>query len=137
MTPGGTRQLAGAETVLVAEDEVLIRLVISEYLRACGYKVVEAASADEALQVLQHSQLTIDLVFSDVDMPGSMDGFALSRWIRANRPGMEVILVGNAARAAEAAGELCESGPTLSKPYDPQIALDRIKRLLAGRTRHK
>jgi hypothetical protein len=49
-----------------------------------------------------------------------MDGFQLAKWLRANRPGIDVILTGNAPRAADAAAELCESGP-LPKPYQPQI----------------
>jgi len=125
------------ETVLVVEDEVLIRITISEYLRSCGYKVFEAASADEAIVVLQQSDLTIDMVLSDVEMPGSMDGFGLSRWIRQNRPGLDVILAGTPARAADAAGDLCENGPKLAKPYDPQIVVGRIKQLLGGRVRSK
>jgi CheY-like chemotaxis protein len=125
------------ETVLVVEDEVLIRLVISEYLRDCGYRVIEAASADEALIVLDQADLVIDIVLSDVEMPGSMDGFGLARWIRTHRKGLEVILVGNSQRAAEAAAELCEAGPDLAKPYEPQIAVDRIRQLLAKRKRNE
>ena len=128
---------AAAETVLVVEDEILIRMVISEYLRDCGYKVIEAANADEAILVLQHKELTIDVVFTDVEMPGSMDGFGLSQWVRANRQGLDVILVSNPARAADAAAELCESGPALSKPYEPQVALDRIRRLLGEQASRK
>jgi CheY-like chemotaxis protein len=65
-----------SQTILVVEDEVLIRLVIAEYLRECGYKVYEAAHADEALAVLQSPDVPIDIVFSDVVMPGRMDGSA-------------------------------------------------------------
>ena len=135
MSPAQPKPTPAAETVLVVEDEVLIRVVIAEYLRECGFKVVEAVNADEALLVLQHAELTIDVVFSDIEMPGSMDGFALSKWVRANRPGTEVILAGSPGRAAHAAGDLCEEGPMLAKPYDHQVVLDRIRRLLAGRKR--
>jgi CheY-like chemotaxis protein len=125
------------ETVLVVEDEVLIRMVIAEYLRHCGFKVIEAVNADEALLILQESELQVDVVFSDVEMPGSMDGFALAKWIRANRPGTDVILAGSPSRAAHAAGNLCENGPAMSKPYEPQVVLDRIRRLLARRASQK
>lgn len=124
-------KLAETETVLVVEHEVMVRMLVSEYLRQCGYKVIEAANADEAIVVLQHPDLTIDLVLSDTEMPGAMDGFALAHWVRQNKPGLTVILVGSPARAAAVAGELCESGPMLSKPYEPQILLNQIKRLLA------
>ena len=111
------------QTVLVVEDEVFVRLVIADYLRGCGYRVIEAASADEALIVLQHTEIDVDVVFSDIEMPGSMDGFDLSKWLRAQRPNVDVILTGNVTRAANAAAELCESG-ALPKPYEPQIYME-------------
>ena len=124
------------QTILVVEDEVFVRMVISDYLRSCGYKVVEAANADEALVVLQHIEITVDVVFSDIEMPGSMGGFELAKWLRTHRSEVEVILTGNVPRAAEAASELCESGP-LPKPYEPQIAADRIRQLMALRASRK
>jgi CheY-like chemotaxis protein len=124
---------APAATILVVDDEVLVRMVIAEYLRHCGYRVIEAVNADEAMVVLEHDEAVIDVVLSDVEMPGAMDGFALARWIRDKRPDVKVVLVGNPQRAAEAAGSLCESGPALNKPYEPQAVADRIKLLLAKR----
>jgi CheY-like chemotaxis protein len=124
------------QTVLVVEDEVFVRMVISDYLRGCGYKVIEAANADEALVVLEHAEVTVDVVFSDIEMPGSKGGFELANWLRTHRPGVEVILTGNVPRAAEAASELCEAGP-LPKPYEPQIAADRIRHLMALRASRK
>lgn len=124
------------DVVLVVEDEILIRVVIADYLRSCGYRVIEAASADEAIVILQHTELEVDVVFSDIEMPGSMDGFELSKWLRANRPGVDVILAGSVARAADAAGDLCESGP-VPKPYEPQMAADRIRQLMALRSARK
>jgi DNA-binding response OmpR family regulator len=122
---------APPQTILVVEDEVLIRLVIAEYLRECGYRVHEAAHADEAIAVLESPDVKIDIVFSDVLMPGSMDGFGLARWVRANRPKIDVVLTSGIERSAEIAGMLCEAGPLLEKPYEPQSVVDRIKILLA------
>lgn len=124
------------ETVLVVEDEVHVRMTISQYLRDCGYKVIEAANADEAMIVLQVPDIPLDVVFCDVEMPGSMDGFALAQWIRTHRPGLEVMLTGNVKRAVSAATELCEEGP-LGKPYEPQVVADRIRRLLGARANRK
>jgi CheY-like chemotaxis protein len=121
---------ATGQTVLVVEDEVLLRYAIADYLRSCGYRVIEAVDADEALLVLQQPDLAVDVLFSDIAMPGSMNGFALAQWVRANRPAIKVVLSGTAPQAAAAAGDLCEDGP-LPKPYEPQTVLDRIKRLLA------
>lgn len=120
-------------TVLVVEDEFAIRISVATYLRDCGYRVFEAVSADEALIVLQDPDFTVDIVFSDLEMPGSIDGFGLKRWAAQSRPDVRVILAGTPKRAAEKAGGLCDEGPLLSKPYEPQIVEDRIRRLLALR----
>ena len=129
----GKTAAAPPPAVLVVEDEVLLRLVIAGYLRDCGYRVIEAANADEAVLVLKQPEFVVDVVFSDIEMPGSMDGFALAQWTRSNRPGVDIILTGSVPRAVNAAVTLCESEGPLAKPYDPQIVHDRIRRLLAGR----
>jgi CheY-like chemotaxis protein len=131
MTNPARLERSDSPTILVVEDEVLIRLVIAEYLRECGYKVHEAAHADEAVAVLDAPEVSIDIVFSDVVMPGTMDGFGLSRWVRDNHPGIEVILTSGIDRSADIAGMLCEAGPLLEKPYEPHGVVDRIKQLMA------
>ena len=120
------------ETVLVVEDEVLLRLSIAAYLRDCGYSVIEAADADEAVLVLKQPDLDIDVLFTEIEMPGAMDGFGLAQWTRANRRGLDVILTGTAPRAVNAAANLCEDGP-VPKPHEPQLVHDRMRRLLAAR----
>lgn len=119
------------KTILVVEDEVLIRFAVADYLRACGYQVLEAANADEAVVLLDAADMKIDLVFSDVQMPGTRDGFGLARWIRSKRPGVRVMLTSGADRSAEIAGELCDMGPVEPKPYDHKKLLQRIRSLLA------
>jgi CheY-like chemotaxis protein len=91
-----------AETILIVEDQVLIRMEVADYLRECGYLVLEAADANEAIVIMQTDR-RIDLVFSDVQMPGPMDGFGLSQWVRTNRPVIKVILTSGVARSAELA----------------------------------
>ena len=113
-------------TIMVVEDEVLIRNAISEYLRHCGYVVIEAVSADEAITMLNEPKVSIDVVFSDIEMPGTMDGFGLAQWVRANKPNVHMILTGNIQKAANAAGDLCEQGPHLEKPYEPQQLIERM-----------
>lgn len=75
-------------TILIVEDEVLVRMTIADYLRECGFQVAEAGSADEALSIL-NSEMPVDLVFSDVQMPGTMNGFGLAHWIRQHRPDLK------------------------------------------------
>jgi CheY-like chemotaxis protein len=117
-------------TLLVVEDEVLIRIALSDYLQECGFKVLEAGNADEALEIIQHGTVTIDLVFSDVVMPGGMDGFGLAKWIRANRPGLPIILTSGDAAKAVTANELCEREPFMAKPYDLEQLVKRIRTLI-------
>jgi CheY-like chemotaxis protein len=121
---------AAPRTVLVVEDEVLIRLTVSDYLRACGYQVIEASNADEAMRLLE-ADIRIDVVFSDVNMPGSLDGFGLAQWIRRERADVKVILASGAARSAKAAGDLREKGAFLRKPY-AHADLEREIRTLIG-----
>jgi DNA-binding NtrC family response regulator len=120
------------EIVLVVEDDVLVRMPIAQYLRDCGYKVIEAANADEAIAVLSHEDTTVHAVFTDIEMPGVVDGFGLAKWIRQHRPGLDVLLAGTLPRVVENAKELCEQGP-VPKPYDHQVVHNHIKRLLAAR----
>lgn len=118
--------------VLVAEDEVLVRMVIAEYLRDCGYVVIEAGSAKEAMALFQ-ADIEVDVMFTDVQMPGEMDGFGLARWVRQNHPGVDVIITSGAAKAADAAAGLCEDGPLMQKPYEAEDVIRRIRQLLAAR----
>jgi DNA-binding response OmpR family regulator len=117
-----------SDTVLVLEQDVLVRASLAEYLRSCGYRVLEARSAEEALTVLQESSETIRVVLS-----GAENGFRLSGWVKANRPQVKVVLAATAERAAHAAAELCDAGPHRKRPYDPQTLVQRIKAQLAKR----
>lgn len=77
--------------ILVVEDNVFVRSDACETLRAAGFAVVGAATADEAWQYLCHGN-PIDLVFADIETPGSMDGRALAMSVAASMPGLPVIL---------------------------------------------
>jgi CheY-like chemotaxis protein len=118
-------------TILLVEDEALIRLELADYLRGCGYKVVEAANAEEAMNILQ-SETQVDLVFTDVQMPGAIDGFGLTRWVRQHRSAIKVILTSGIVKSAEIAVELCKDGPMMDKPYDLGQVVQRIRTLLAS-----
>lgn len=122
--------------VLIVEDEVLVRMVVAEYLRDCGFMVIEAGSAKEAMALFK-ADIEIDAVFSDIQMPGEMDGFGLARWLRQHHPDVKVILTsGAASNAAQKAADLCHDGPLLPKPYDSEEVERRIRQLLATRDRN-
>lgn len=121
--------------ILVVEDEVLIRLAICDYLRECGFKVYEAGSAAEAIEILEFDKAAIDLVFTDVRLPGETNGFGLAQWVRKNRPGLAIVITSGDAKQSEAAKELCENEPFFAKPYDVYRVVAQIRTLIDARKR--
>ena len=122
-------------SILLVEDDVLVRHELADYLRRCGHRVIEASSTDEALMVLAHVPEEVSLLLCNADAAGTVTGFALARQVRGEHPGIPVLLAGNVEKAAAAAGEICDDGPELARPYDPVVVVDRIKRSLAKRQR--
>ena len=114
-------------TILIVDDEAPIRAMLSDYLQECGFKVLEGSTADEAILIIEKSNVVIDLVFSDVSMPGTIDGFGLAHWVRANRPGLPIILTSGDAKKASSAKQLCESEPFMAKPYELSVVVARIR----------
>jgi DNA-binding NtrC family response regulator len=117
------------ETILFVEDEVLIRMDMAEFLRQSGYRVSEAANAAEALDAL-NSKFAVDVVVTDVRMPGEMDGFALARWVRDNRPGVEIIICSGDPGSKDTANQSPNLGAFLTKPYTGRALLDLVKQAL-------
>jgi CheY-like chemotaxis protein len=117
-------------TILVVEDEILVRWVIAEHLRECGYRVIETGSGDEALDVLRRTGLTVDVVFSDVRMPGTIDGLALAQWIRRERPAIKIVLTSGFIKFADAAEALRDDAALIAKPYAMGDIERRIEALL-------
>lgn len=105
-------------------------MAVAGYLRECGYQVTETDGADEARRVLQ-AGAEVQVAFIDLDTTDELDGFGLAQWIRAERPEVKVLLTSGARRTAETAGDLCEQGPHLAKPYDHRELESQIRRLLA------
>jgi DNA-binding NtrC family response regulator len=120
-------------SVLIVDGDIVSRHAIADYLRHCGYSVIEAAKHEEAFIALSEATLSIDVVLCDVSTLGSESCFELAQWVRAKRPELEVKLAGGVEMAAQTAAELCESGPTLARPYEPAAVVDYIKRLRASR----
>lgn len=118
-----------ADTILVVEDEILIRMVIADYLRDCGYRIFEAGTTNEAIQILQ-AEPRIDVVFTDIQMPGDRDGFDLCRWVHGHTPHVKVVLTSGGINAAEVAEDLCHAGPLMGKPYHLHQVLARIRSVL-------
>lgn len=115
--------------VLVVEDEVFIRFDVADMLRDDGFEVIEAGDAKQALDAL-NSGARIDLVFSDVHMPGPMNGMGLASHVLENHPGLPVILTSGAMLTLEAAALPPALIPVEPKPYDPKALLARINSAL-------
>jgi DNA-binding response OmpR family regulator len=122
--------------LLLVDREELVRAPLAEYLRECGYRVLEAVSAKEGQGILSQGLQIVDIVLADMQTLGE-EGFAFAAWVRKNKPGIRVVLAGTVAASARKAGDLCEEEPPIRKPYDHQLVLDRIRRLLAERDRNR
>jgi len=133
--PGGTpakEPSTGAHrrpTILIVEDEVLIRLTVGEFLREANYRVLECANATEAKAALE-SKESIELIFTDIHLPGNITGFELADWIRNQYPDVKVLVTSASADLSTAAGYGKERGPVLYKPYALDELLAQVKRLL-------
>jgi CheY-like chemotaxis protein len=125
----------GSLTILVVEPDVLIRTTIAQYLRECGHKVIEGTAGQDALQALE-TPTKVDVVFSEVKLPGEIDGFSLASQIRQTHPNIDVILTATVTGAVEKSKELCDEGP-IRKPYHPTDLLTRIQRVARRRSSKK
>ena len=123
----GVPQDNAAETVLVAESDIFARMVLAQFLRECGYDVLEAGTSEDVLALFRSGR-RIDVILLDAQISGGLAGFTLTRQIRENFPGTEIVLTFGVVKAAEKAADICDEGP-LERPYHPQEIVRRIKRL--------
>lgn len=121
-----TRPQNEAPVVLVVEDEYFIRLQATTMIEEAGYQVVEAANADDAIAVLE-ARKDICIVFTDIEMPGSMDGMKLARAIRDRWPPIELIIT--SGRHALETDELPSRGQFLPKPYSFNVLVTALRTL--------
>ena len=121
-----------ANGVLVVEDEAILRMMVAEHLRTKGYRVIEAASLNEAVAVLSSGE-PADIVFSDVNLSGSLGGLSLTVWVREHFPGIPVILTSGNKSVAERihAGDPV---PFIRKPYDPDEVERSIRSMLSSQS---
>jgi CheY-like chemotaxis protein len=123
--PAGKGQVLAQRSILVVEDEVLIRLHITDELREAGYTVIEAASGDEAVTLLS-SVDDIGLVLTDIRMPGSVDGMALAHWTRSEFPSIKIILISTEVHS----GSRLEFDACFTKPVRFDDLLRCVRKLL-------
>jgi PAS domain S-box-containing protein len=120
------------ETVLVVDDEPTIRMLVTEVLEDLGYAAIEAADGASGLQVLQ-SDVRIDLLVSDVGLPGGMNGRQMAEAAQLSRPGLKVLFItGYAENAALNHGHLAPGMQVMVKPFALEALAARIRSLIEG-----
>jgi CheY-like chemotaxis protein len=115
-----------ASRVLVVEDDVLVRMGAAQYLRGCGFTVLEAVDVDEALDILAADTL-VRVVFSDVKMPGARDGLDLAHAILSDHPNVRVLLTSGVSPSPGTIPDVT----LLKKPYFLYDVEQRVRSLMA------
>lgn len=124
--------VASKPTVLVVEDVLLVRILISEFLRERGFEVLEAANSEQAIRVLE-ADYPVRAVLSDIYMPdAALDGVGLARWVRTHRPDLKVILGSGVVSTLDPADAAFHEGPLLHKPYKHDEVEQRLRRVIAA-----
>jgi len=113
--------------VLVVEDDINVRMVVSEYLRGSNYTVIEAISGDEAVAILA-SGAHVDIVFTDFRLPGALTGEMLAEWIGQEFPLIPVLLTSGEARTLRGAGG--KERRFIAKPYDLAAVKSQLQEML-------
>jgi len=119
--------MSDVKKVLVVEDEALLLFSIADELRDAGFEVFEAGNADKAIELLQ-KHTDIALMFTDIDMPGSMDGLRLSAAVRDRWPPVKIIVTSGKARPASQ--DLPSEGRFMSKPYMASAVVHAMHEML-------
>jgi CheY-like chemotaxis protein len=120
------------ETVLVVDDEPAVRMLVTEVLEDLGYVAIEAADGPSGLKLLQ-SDRRIDLLVSDVGLPGGMNGRQLADAARIGRPALKVLFItGYAENAVVGNGHLEPGMHVLTKPFAMEMLASRIKAIITG-----
>jgi CheY-like chemotaxis protein len=115
--------------VLIVEDEFLLRMNAVDMIQAAGFDVVEAANADEAIDILE-ARPDITVVFTDIQMPGSMDGLKLAHAVRGRWPPIKIVATSGHVSVTQK--DLPDGGRFLPKPYSPHEITGVLRELIGA-----
>jgi CheY-like chemotaxis protein len=115
--------------VLIVEDEFLLRMHAAEMIGNSGFDVIEAGNADEAIAILE-ARPDIHVVFTDIQMPGSMDGLKLARFIRGRWPPIKIVATSGFVNVGK--DDLPEGGRFVPKPYRPEHIVATLREMTAA-----
>jgi CheY-like chemotaxis protein len=121
---------SSGKAILVAEDEEDVRLVVSEALTAAGFRVIEAETGPHALRLLEENP-DLHLLFTDIRMPGGMDGFELAHRAKQLRPDLRVVYTSGYVKELPWGEHGIGYGPMLRKPYHHRDLVAEVNRALA------
>ncbi len=113
--------------VLIVEDEPLVRMLGADVLEEAGFEVVEAFNGDEALEVLD-ARPDVKVLFTDVNMPGSLDGLDLARVVHERRPDIKLLIASGQVRLSDE--QIPDAGRFLAKPYAPEAIVREVSDLV-------
>ena len=124
---GGWGQVSTSDRpcALVVDDDALILMHISDILEAAGFDFIEAGTGDEAKQRLGTCAEHVELLFSDVEMPGGTDGFALARHVAQHWPWIEIVMA--SGRVAPGPGEMPDGATFIPKPFTAEMVHDHLR----------
>ena len=114
-------------TILVVEDEFLLRVVAAEFLENEGFVVLEACNADEAMEILC-SRTDVSLVLTDINMPGSMDGLELAHLTYRRWPQIKIVVV--SGKVKPSSSDLPPDSRFIEKPYRVAHVISQVRSLL-------
>jgi DNA-binding NtrC family response regulator len=116
-----------ARTILLVEDEATLRMIGSDALADAGYEVIEAGSADEALRILEQAS-EVQVLFTDIRMPGTMDGLQLATLVHARWPEMKILLTSGDTWPSK--NMIPDDGRFIAKPYNVAALQHEVDHLL-------
>jgi CheY-like chemotaxis protein len=119
----------GDETILLLEDNAPLRAVLARTLRARGYRVLEAGTGDEALEVLEDPRQTVHLLLTDIVLPG-MSGAEVARRVRDRSPRLKIMFMSGYADPSEHADVPLGTARFLQKPFEPETLAARVRETL-------
>ena len=115
-------------TVLLVEDKLFVRMIGADALAEAGYRVIEAGDADEALARLEHSA-DVQVLFTDIRMPGTMDGLQLAGEVHRRWPSIRILLTSGDTRPTR--DDIPDDGRFLAKPYRFEVLSRELDQLLS------
>ena len=123
--------MSAVPCALVVDDDAIILMDACSILEEAGFRFYEASTGDAAIELLMEHADSITLLFSDVEMPGVMNGFALARHVAEHWPWIEIVIA--SGRVTPKAGDMPEKATFIGKPFDSQMVHGHLREKLPDR----